>query len=512
MSLLYIFIVSLSLTLLFTVMVYALRNREIPGSKAYVLQIVCVTIWSLGSLFEMLSQTEQSMLFWRNFEQVGVFLIPVACLYFAIDYAGYDRFKKYIPLLSIIPVISILLIFTDSYTHLMRSGYTVSYNPLFGNALSVKQTLLGMILVSYNYFLVLISLFTLWAFSRKVSHSQRKQVLLVLFATALVFLLAFIKTLFFEGTAFNLPVVTMYLPGGLILFYNLYRNKFFQLSPIAREKVFDVIEIGIVVTQDNGVVVDINPCARQIMQSCLNAETPSQGMDICETFQAYPEWISFLEQNAQGTLEIEIPGEDVCFVEIRVYPLQSNSGRPIGAVSLLRDVTQLRQQESALRTRAETDFLTSLMNRDRFLRELHSMMKDNADSGTPVSVLMMDLDKFKAINDTYGHDAGDRVLISVAEVLRATLRQGDAIARIGGDEFAAVLPNVDKLEAAMIAQRIIQTAGERLIAVDAQTSVPLKLSIGICDNSETNSAGEMLKRADKAMYAAKSSAISSQMD
>jgi diguanylate cyclase (GGDEF)-like protein len=123
----------------------------------------------------------------------------------------------------------------------------------------------------------------------------------------------------------------------------------------------------------------------------------------------------------------------------------------------------------------------------------------------PLSVLMMDLDKFKAINDTYGHDAGDRVLVSVAEVLRATLRQGDAIARIGGDEFAAVLPNVDKQEAALIADRIIQSASEHSTAVDAQNSIPLKLSIGICDNSEAISADEMLKRADKAMYAAKHS-------
>ena len=512
MSLLYVFIVSLSLALLITVMVYALRNREIPGSKAFVLQIICVTIWSLGSLFEMLSQTEQAMLFWRNFEQIGVFLIPVACLYFAIDYAGYDRFRKYIPLFAIIPVISILLIFTDSYTHLMRTSYTVSYNPLFGNALSVKQTLLGTILVSYNYFLVLISLLTLLIFSRKVSRSQRKQVLLVIFATALVFILAFIKTLFFEGTAFNLPVVTMYLPGGLILFYNLFRNKFFQLSPVAREKVFDVIEIGIIVTQNKGVVVDINPFARQIMHSCLNFEPASPGMDICETFQVYPEWVSLLEQNAYGTLEIQVQGTDDCFVEIRVYPLQSNSGRSIGAVSLLRDVTQLRKQEFTLRTRAETDFLTSLMNRDRFLREFHSLMNDNNVAKMPVSVLMMDLDKFKSINDAYGHDAGDRVLVAIADVLRAALRQGDAIARIGGDEFAAILPNVGKHDAAVIAERIIQTAGERLVAVDAQTSVPLKLSIGICDNSETSSADEMLKRADQAMYAAKFNAKSSQMD
>ena len=88
-------------------------------------------------------------------------------------------------------------------------------------------------------------------------------------------------------------------------------------------------------------------------------------------------------------------------------------------------------------------------------------------------------------------------------MLRSALRQGDAIARIGGDEFAAVLPNVDKIEAALIADRIIQLASERRIAVDTQHSIPLKLSIGICDNATAMTADEMIKHADKAMYVAK---------
>ena len=506
MALLYVFIVGCSLALLFTVLFYALRNLDIAGSKAYALQIVFVTIWSVGSLLEMLSTTEQEMLFWRNFEQIGVFLLPVACLYFAIDYAGYDRLKKYLPALLILPVASILLIFTDSYTHLMRTGYTVTHSNLFGNALSVQQTLLGVLLVSYNYILVFLALITLFVFSRQVAKSQRSQVLMVLFATALVFILAFFKTAFLEGTTINLPIVTIYLPGGLILSYNLYRNKFFQLSPIAREKVFDVIEVGIIVTHSNGTVTDANPCANRILRSCMRFSSPLLGMDIRDAFSAYPEWLLLMQGCTRGTLELEIEGEDVCYIEVRVFPLEDNGGRAIGAVTLLRDITQLRMHEFALRTRAETDFLTSLMNRDSFLKEFDRMIADHRAAGKPVSVMMMDLDKFKQINDSFGHDVGDRVLKSVADVLRATLRHNDAIARIGGDEFAAALPNVDRIGAMEIAERIMQVASEQYVRADANATVPLKLSIGICDNTKLSSAEEMLKSADKAMYLAKGKA------
>lgn len=503
MALFYIFVIGSSLALLFTVLFYALRNLDIPGSKAYVLQIVFVTIWSIGSLLEMVSVTEQGMLFWRNFEQIGVFLLPVACVYFAIDYAGYDKLKKFLPLLLVIPIVAIILIFTDSYTHWMRTGYTITYNNLFGNALSVNQTPLGVMFVAYNYVLVFIALVTLFVFSRQIAKSQRGQVLLVLFATALVFILAFFKTAFLEGTKINLPIVTIYLPGSLILFYNLYKNKFFQLTPIAREKVFDVIEVGIIVSHSKGVVTDMNPCARRILLECMHVQQPAIGSHVRDLFPAYPSLIQILQTCGNGNLELEILCEDVRYIEVRVFPLQTNSTRSIGAVTLLRDITQLRKQEFALRTRAETDFLTSLMNRDSFLKEFDEVLCAHETAGNRVSVLMMDLDKFKAINDTYGHDAGDRVLKSVAEVLKATLRQNDAIARIGGDEFAAVLPNVDRLAAAEISERIIRAAAEQFVVIDAQTSILLKLSIGICDNSIYHSADDMLKQADKAMYIAK---------
>ena len=95
------------------------------------------------------------------------------------------------------------------------------------------------------------------------------------------------------------------------------------------------------------------------------------------------------------------------------------------------------------------------------------------------------------------------MLKSVADVLKATLRQDDIIARIGGDEFAAVLPGVNRLGAMEIASRIIQSAEECSTWIDSKTSIPLKLSIGICDNASPLSAKEMLKQADKAMYIAK---------
>lgn len=499
----YIFVVCISLVLLTIVLFQAVRNFSAAGSKPFVWQIVFIIIWSVGSLMEMLSVSEQSMLMWRNIEQIGIFLLPVACVYFAVDYARYERIKKFLPLLLIIPVVAIVLIFTDSSTHIMRYGYIVSYNPLFGKALSVRQTSIGMVFVTYNYILAFISLVILYVFSRRISKNMRRQAILVLLATASIFLFGLFKTAFLEGTRVNIPIVTLYLPGGLILYYNLYKNNFFRVSPIARDKVFDVVEMGIVVTDSLGMIVDTNPFAGRILSSIFGIHVKLAGQKIDVIFGGYTPWMELIQNYTTGETEIEISSAILYHIHIKVYPLYSQQGTPVGSVTIMQDVTDLRKAESVLKTKAETDSMTGLLNKDSLMKEFAIRLKESIMSGTRISVLMMDLDKFKGINDTYGHDSGDRMLVAFSDVLKSVFRHEDVIARIGGDEFAAVISGVDKKEAMEISNRILMTASEKTVQFDAETSVSIAMSIGICDNEFSESATEMLKFADNAMYAAK---------
>jgi len=504
MSIAYIFIVGSSLAFLFVVAVYAVRNIDIAGSKAFLLQIFCITIWSVGSLLEMLAPTEQGMLLWRNIQQIGVFLIPVACVYFAVDYAQYTKLTKFIPPLLIVSVIAIILIFTDSSTHIMRTGYLVSYSPIFGKALSVVQTNTGKILVSYNYLLALVSLVILFVFSRQVTKALRRQVMLNFVAIGLIFLLGFLKSAFLEGTRVNIPIVIIYLPGSAILFYNLYQNNVFRVSPIAREKVFDVVDMGIVVTDGSGMIADVNPCAFQLLNECFGIRGRLNGKKAEAVLGGFPNWLSLLKSNSAGEFELELSSETPYFILIHVYPLQSKKGALLGAVSIMRDVTVLRMQETALRAKAETDGLTGLMNRGSFMDLLSERLTESSQNGEPVSLLMMDLDKFKSINDTYGHDSGDRVLIAFANLLKNVLRHEDAVARVGGDEFVALLPGISRQGAQEIAGRILKAAEQRVVPLESGVNTRLMLSIGVCDNEAAASEESLLKYADQAMYLAKS--------
>jgi diguanylate cyclase (GGDEF)-like protein/PAS domain S-box-containing protein len=171
----------------------------------------------------------------------------------------------------------------------------------------------------------------------------------------------------------------------------------------------------------------------------------------------------------------------------------SRTGESVGYTLSVRDVSERNQLEVELRRLASTDALTGLLNRRAFL----TVLAERVPRGN-TSVLFIDLDGFKAVNDSSGHEAGDRVLCRVADILRAELRPGDIAARLGGDEFA-VLPAVrTQDEAGVLASRL----AEQFSVTWTTSSTPVGASIGVATGHKV-SAETLLHRADKAMYRAK---------
>lgn len=164
-------------------------------------------------------------------------------------------------------------------------------------------------------------------------------------------------------------------------------------------------------------------------------------------------------------------------------------------------VTALEERNAALVDRltgeARSDVLTGLLNRRGLADWARPALAAAGDR--PVSLIAFDVDHFKSVNDRWGHDAGDRVLAVVGEVLRAHARDGDAVSRLGGEEFAALLPGTDTAGAQAFAARV-------RAAVAAGCTVPtgcIRVSAGIATGSGVDSLTDLLERADAALYAAK---------
>jgi two-component system, cell cycle response regulator len=188
--------------------------------------------------------------------------------------------------------------------------------------------------------------------------------------------------------------------------------------------------------------------------------------------------------------------------------------RPIDKNELLARVrTQIRKKRYAERLRdnvqmsiemAITDALTGLYNRRYMETHVGSLVEQAASRGKPLTVLVLDIDYFKSINDTHGHDAGDDVLREFALRVRKSIRGIDLACRYGGEEFVVVMPETDLAVATLVAERLRRRiAGEPFPIQQSARSVEVTISIGIAALGGGDNAASVLKRADQALYRAK---------
>ena len=182
-----------------------------------------------------------------------------------------------------------------------------------------------------------------------------------------------------------------------------------------------------------------------------------------------------------------------------ISPVRSTDGSRLHYISIIKDLTTRVHQEQALRDAASLDALTGLQNRRAGEGLLERAYIGTRESGTPLSVIVADVDHFKSINDTWGHPVGDRVLESVSGLLRASVRATDGVVRWGGEEFLIILSHCELRAAAEQAERI----RERLERSPQPEAGRVTLSLGVAQLAPGESICSLIERADKALYRAK---------
>ncbi|HEX6068716.1 MAG TPA: diguanylate cyclase [Longimicrobiaceae bacterium] len=165
---------------------------------------------------------------------------------------------------------------------------------------------------------------------------------------------------------------------------------------------------------------------------------------------------------------------------------------------------ELELVNKRLRKLSVTDGLTELFNHRHIHELLHEEFERTKRSGEPMAVAMMDLDRFKLVNDTYGHPTGDVILYETAEILRQTVREIDMVGRYGGEEFIAILPGANEDDAAHFAERVRQAVANHVFQ-DEANEVRMTMSGGVASfpDADTDHPDLLIKRADEALYAAK---------
>jgi diguanylate cyclase (GGDEF)-like protein/PAS domain S-box-containing protein len=201
-------------------------------------------------------------------------------------------------------------------------------------------------------------------------------------------------------------------------------------------------------------------------------------------------------------LAVSIGGDDRTW-RLTGKPAHDELGAYAGYIGTASDVTAEKNSERRINYLAHNDALTGLLNRAKFTEHLKQSVARLERYGSPFVVLYLDLDQFKAVNDSRGHLIGDKLLVKVSKRIRATLRDGDVIARLGGDEFAVILNNSsDAAETAALAQRLVENISKRYELDDETVTVGCSIGIAIAPINGTRP-DQLLRNADLALYRAK---------
>ena len=185
-------------------------------------------------------------------------------------------------------------------------------------------------------------------------------------------------------------------------------------------------------------------------------------------------------------------------------PLSSDAEQSEEIALVFRDITELTKIKHEMERLAHTDFLTGLANRRFFMQRLTEETERVKRGDQSMSVLLLDMDTFKNVNDTHGHDVGDRVLQVIASVTLEIKRVADVAARIGGEEFAILLPDTGREGSITLAQRLRRTINEQMIADARGRPIQVTASIGVATMSHSDSGlDHILTHADRALYRAK---------
>lgn len=265
----------------------------------------------------------------------------------------------------------------------------------------------------------------------------------------------------------------------------------------------------VMVLAADGALLQINRAGLDMME--MGSEDAAMGCQFADlvTLEYRDAFIAMIAQvcrGESGALEFEIVGlrNGRRWLDTRAVPMRDADGRITGALAVTRDISARKEAERKLEQLAQTDFLTGLANRRHFLLLAEQELARAQRYGGPLSVFMIDVDHFKAVNDTHGHQLGDLVLQTLGKVCRDVLRDIDIVGRLGGEEFGVVLPHTDYADALEAAERLRRAVADAKVPQERGLPLRITISIGVASLVDaTVNIDTLLSQADQALYQAK---------
>ncbi|WP_434751954.1 histidine kinase N-terminal 7TM domain-containing protein [Paenibacillus amylolyticus] len=497
----YITLVTTSAVLnLFLCMYTYLRRAHFPNASIFILYTASLSVYTFGYAIGLASNTLEQMKFWNIVQYIGMPVSAPLGLILMIRYTGKKLSKWLTTALFIIPSITVFLVSTNDWHHLyykrvwLREDSTI---PVMAMDIGQWYVVHG----AFTFSCLLCAGLILIAQWRHTKKMYRRQLLTLIVSQVIPMVAAFVYLLGVTPSGLD-PVPVLMCVTSAMYIWAILSSRLLTIVPIAKDSIFESMREGVLVLDSSYRLVDFNRSLRLMLP---DIQTTMVGQPLNEIWlglagETFP--VEYGREGLQTDLYWQLNGETVCY-QVRTSYVFNNSNAVVGILIMLIDITEQRFLQEQLKQLAYFDGLTKIYNRTQFLNKGRALLQEALLNHRPISFILFDVDHFKRINDTYGHDVGDQALIHVVTVCNSYLNSGMSFARYGGEEFVIALPNNTLQQAYNLAEKLRIALLNQPLDVEGE-SVYLTSSFGVSQSgSESDTLESLLRNADHALYESK---------
>jgi len=488
--------------------IYLLNRGRTGVTISFALLNLCIAVYLLGYMVEISVINLSDMLFWNQIQYMGIPFLPSFWLLVCLLYTKKLNKISLMPtlILFVFPVIVFLARLTNEFHHLFYASYEVIS---FGS-LNLLRLTKGPVYQAHTIFATLcliVATVTYLHAAGKVEGRERQGYQLMLISSMIPY--AALLLMIFDPTNKGIDYAAFLFPVSLcLIFFALSQYDVLSIRAFAKDNLFYQSQDAMLVIDKEGLLLDYNWQARDLFLPLADGSKVKE-KQIQQTLQGYPQLIEVIKAGVSTDLILDVINNKRHY-EVRCTILTNLHRRVVGKIVTLRDITDrkiieeaLRESEEKHRMLATTDTLTGLHNRFYFMKRAEDEFNRFQRYGKPFSLLMIDLDCFKEVNDKYGHAGGDEVLKQIGFLMGGNFRKTDITGRLGGEEFCVLMPETTPEDAWTAAEAFRQTL-ENTIINNGDRAITVTCSIGISSSNKNNHRfDEVLKQADQALYRAK---------
>nr|WP_245349954.1 diguanylate cyclase [Cytobacillus eiseniae] len=484
------------LNLYLCIHVFINRHRYKTIAYIFIFYTSFIAIYCFASALGLTGTTLEQIKFWTIIQYIGMPISSPLGLLFIMQYLGKKLTKIRIIAILAIPVISFVMVATNDLHHLHYKVFQI--DPVLGapyiyQEIGIWYAIHGV----YTFGCMFVAFLLVLSRWRETAKIYRVQLVALLLGQLIPMLTAFLYLIGVTPKGID-PVPMVLWSASLLYLWAINSSRMFTIMPIAKDAIFNSINDGVIVLDESHQLIEFNQACQRLFPK-LNKSALGIGFNQVY-FEISGESVPFNLEDSIGTQEIQLgDNREKRIYQVRTSLLQDRKGLLI----IFTNITEIKTLQVKLEQQAYSDELTQIFNRRAFFEKCNAEFAAANKESSPYTVVLMDIDYFKKVNDTYGHPVGDQLLIHIAKLCQSQMNKEMLFARYGGEEFVVALKGRTASESKKIANQLRKIIESRPLPTP-EGDISVTLSCGVAEATEKDETlYQLLNKADKALYEAK---------